>query len=103
MKFTPKMSGTMVTNFNIQPLFEEQFIWLSDVMKKITSQKAMDWILDTLRFYKGHDEKAGDWVTTMDWDTIYKVTVLNSYPEYEKEFIEYFGEDWMKHYIRFNH
>ena len=103
MKFTAKMSGTMITEFNIQPLFNEKFIWLSDIMQKITRQEAMNFILEELRFYKGYAEKSGDWVTTMDRDTIYKVTVLNNYPEYGKEFIEYFGENWMQHYIRFNH
>ena len=39
----------------------------------------------------------------LDFDTIFKLSVMENYPEYEKEFIDYFGEKWIKHYIRFNH
>ena len=38
-----------------------------------------------------------------DWDTILKISILENYPDYEKELKDYFGESWLKHYIRFNH
>lgn len=103
MKFTAKISGTRVEDFEIKTLFESQFIWLSDLMQKIKRQETMDYLLDTFRFYKGEDEKEGDWVAIIDYDTIYKISIMENYPQYEKELIDYFGENWLKHYIRFNH
>lgn len=103
MKFEEKISGTKVSEFEIVSIFDSQFVWLSEVMKKIQNQKAMDFILDTFRFSKGREEKSHDWCAILDWDSIKKISVLENYPEYEKEFIEYFGENWFKHYIRFNH
>lgn len=103
MKFEPKLSGTKVSDFEITPIFCSQFVWLSEVMEEIQNQKAMDFILDTFRFTKGCEEKSHDWCAILDHDTIMKISVLENYPEYEKEFIEYFGENWFKHYIRFNH
>ena len=52
---------------------------------------------------KGREEKSHDWCAILDWDSIMKISVLENYPEYEKEFIDYFGEEWLKQYIRFNH
>lgn len=107
MKFEEKISGTKVTDFNIKPLFDSQFISLQDVIDKDLSQRTMNWILDTLRFHRGErNEENKDvciWWGTIDFDTNYKLAVLENYPEYEKEFVKYFGENWMNHYIRFNH
>ena len=103
MKFESKISGTKVTDFEITPLFNGQIVCLSEAMKVITRQEAMNFLLDNFRFYKGYEEKEGDWLAILDHDTILKVTILNNYPEYEAELVEYFGEEWAKHYIRFNH
>ena len=103
MKFEGKISGTKVSEFEITPIFNSQFVWLSEIMEKIQNQKAMDFILDTFRFSKGREEKSHDWYAILDWDSIMKISVLENYPEYEKEFINYFGEGWLKQYIRFNH
>lgn len=103
MKFEAKISGTKVTDFKITPIFDSQYIWLSEAMAKIQNQNAMNFILDTFRFTKGCEEKSHDWCAILDWDSIMKVSVLENYPEYEAEFVEYFGENWLKHYIRFNH
>lgn len=103
MKFEPKISGTRVTDFNIKPIFNSQFIWLSEAMEKIQRQETMNFLLDDFRFTKGSAEKSHDWVAIIDYDTIAKLSILENYPEYEKEMIEYFGENWLKHYIRFNH
>ena len=106
MKFEEKMSGTKVTDFEIKSLFSSQFISLQEVMEKDLSQRTMNWILDHLRFYRGErtEENKGRciWWTTIDFDTDLKLSVMENYPEYEKEFINYFGENWMNYYIRFN-
>lgn len=103
MKFKTKISGTSVTDFDIEPLFNSQFVWLSEIMEKVHTQKAMDYIFETFRFTKGYEEKANDWVAIFDYDSIYKITILENYPGYEEELLGYFGENWLNQYIRFNH
>ena len=103
MKFTEKISGTRVDDFKIIPLFKSQYVWLSELMEKVQRQETMNFLLDTFRFTKGCEEKSHDWCAILDYDTIAKISILENYPEYEKELIEYFGEEWLKQYIRFNH
>lgn len=103
MKFEQKISGTAVKDFDITPIFNSQFVWLSEVMEKVQNQEAMNFILDTFRFTKGCEEKSHDWCAILDWDSIYKVSALENHPEVVEEFKNYFGENWIKHYIRFGH
>lgn len=103
MKFETKISGVAVTDFKIETIFKDQYVWLSQVMSKVHKQKTMDFILDKFRFYKGEAEKEGDWCAIFDYDTIYKISIMENYPQYENELIEHFGEKWMNHYLRFNH
>ena len=107
MQFESKISGTKVTGFEIIPIFTSQFVSLADVIALDLKQETMDYILDTLRFSRGErtEENKGEciWYCIMDWDTIYKLSVLENYPEYAEEFEDYFGNNWMNHYIRFNH
>lgn len=103
MKFEPKISGTRVADFNIKPIFSEQIVLLSNAMKTIKRQETMDFLLDTFRFNKCNENYPNEWYAILDFDTIFKLSVMENYPEYEKEFIDYFGENWVKHYIRFNH
>lgn len=100
MKFECKISGTMVTDFDITPVFNSQFITLNDCIKILKSQDSMNFILDTFRFTLCED---GEWRAILDWDSIMKISVLENYPEYENKFHEYFGDNWLKHYIRFGH
>lgn len=103
MIFEPKMSGTCVKSFSIIPLFTSQLVWLSEIMEKVQNQLTINFILDTFKFHKGEEKKAHDWWAILDYDTILKISIMENYPEYERELIDYFGEDWFKHYIRFNH
>ena len=103
MKIETKISGWSIREFDIKPIFDKQFVWLSDAMKIIKRQETMNFLLDEFRFSKGCEEKEGDWLAILDWDTIMKLSVMENYPEYEKEFTDYFGENWAKHYLRFNH
>ena len=100
MKFEPKMSGVRVTEFTITPLFHTQFISLNDCQEHIHRQETMDFLLDNFRFSLCTD---GNWRAIIDFDTDYKLAILENYPDYEQEMIDYFGEKWMKHYIRFGH
>lgn len=106
IKFTSKISGTQVTGSEIDEVlnnlvFDSQLITLNSIQEKIHRQESMNWILDTLRFTKSADGK--NWFATISWDSIAGLTVMEKYPEVEKQFIEYFGKNWMEHYIRFNH
>lgn len=101
MTFTEKISGTRVDGFEITPIFNSQVVTLAEIMAVVKSQVTMNYLLDNLRFYKG--ESIGDWFTTIDWDTILKLSVLENYPNYERAFVEYFGANWLNHYIRFSH
>lgn len=98
MKFESKISGTKVTDFKITPAFED-ILKLSELTKTVKRQETMSWILDALRFTKGEN----DWYAVIDDDSIYKLSILENYPEYEREMLEYFGDNWMNQYIRFNH
>lgn len=100
MNFKPKMSGTRVTNFNIKTIFNTQIITLNDCQRLLHRQESMDFLLDNFRFSLCKDR---EWRAVIDFDTDYKIAILENYPEYEKEMIDYFGENWLKHYIRFNH
>ena len=103
MKFEPKISGTRVYDFQIEPIFDSQLVTLNECMKKIQHQETMNFILDNFRFSKANENYPGEWYAIFDWDTIMKISVMENYPEYEKELTEYFGNGWTKQYIRFNH
>ena len=100
MKFEEKISGTKVTGFEIKGLFNTQIISLNDCQDKIKRQETMDFLLDKFRFSLCSD---GEWRAVIDYDTDYKLAILENYPKYEKEMIDYFGEGWLGYYIRFNH
>ena len=102
MKIETKISGWAITDYDLSkfksPFTEYPFINLHECM--VLNQKAMNFILDTLRFYKGDDNS---WVAWIDSDTLAKIAIFNDYPEYEKQLTEYFGENWYQYYLRFNH
>ena len=100
MKFEAKISGTKVTDFGeIDFLFDSELITLQEVMEKVKKQEVANWILDTLRFTIGKNS----WFATIDYDTLYKLSIWHNHPDKTAELKERFGEEWMKHYIRFNH
>lgn len=101
MNIESKISGWKITNFETKPIFDSQAISLENCMKTIKRQETMNFILDTFRFSKG--VKEGTWFTTIDWDTIMKISIMETNPEEENQLKEYFGENWIKNYLRFNH
>ncbi len=105
MKFEPKLSGTKVTDFYITPIYGDQLLLLSQAQKIIKRQETMNFLLDNFRFNKCGNEidYPNEWVAILDYDTIYKISIMENYPEYEKEMIKYFNENRLDYYIRFNH
>ena len=101
MNIESKISGWKIINFETKPIFDSQVISLENCMRTIKRQETMNFILDTFRFSKG--VKEGTWFTTIDWDTIMKISIMETNSEEEKQLKEYFGESWIKHYLRFNH
>ena len=100
MKFEPKMSGVRVYDFKIDTIFNKQIVTLNECQEKVHRQETMDFILDNFRFSICED---GEWRAIMDFDSIFKLSILENYPEYEKEMVNYFGGNWLKYNIRFNH
>ena len=96
-----KISGWKITGFETKPIFSSQVVSLADCMAVIKKQETMNFILDTFRFSKGM--KDGTWFTTIDWDTIMKISILETNPEEENQLKEHFGENWLTNYLRFNH
>lgn len=103
MTITSKISGWSISDFDITRIFNSQFVWLSEAMATIKTQKAMDFLLDTFRFTRGCEERSNDWCAILDYDTIYKLSIMEKYPELEQELIERFGEKWADYYLRFGH
>lgn len=104
MRFEAKMSGTKVTDYEITAVCSD-LLTLKEIDKFKT--ETAQWILDNFFLVKLSDEacikygcRHAVWV---DWDTVMKISILENYPEYEKELSEYFGKNWLKHYLRFNH
>ena len=96
-----KISGWKVTGFETKPIFNSQIVSLEECMKTIKRQETMDFILDTFRFSKGM--KDGTWFATLDWDTIMKISIMETNPEEEKQLEANFGKKWFTYYLRFNH
>ncbi len=100
MMFEPLISGVRVTGFKIECPISRRLVTLQECMEKFHRQETMDFVLDTYRFTLCED---GEWCAILDYDDLYKIAILESYPWYEEELIEYFGKDWLKYYIRFEH
>lgn len=106
-----KMSGWTIRGYEeVVPVFNSEMITLNEVISANLKQENMDYILDELRFFRGTEpSKDGSlnekvvWFTTIDWDTILKISIRESYPEIEKELTEHFGKNWMNCYLRFGH
>lgn len=100
-----KMSGWAISGYgHLELLFSSQIVSLKECFEKVKKQETMDFILDTLRFSKGQNDKGEiDWFCTMDYDTIYKLTILENYPEFEKDLTNHFGKKWLNLYLRFGH
>lgn len=101
LKIEDKLSGWKITGFETKPIFGGQVLSLEECMKTIKRQETMDFILDNFQFGKGM--KDGTWFTVLDWDTIMKVSIMETNPEEEKQLEETFGKNWIKNYLRFNH
>lgn len=104
MRFETKMSGTKVTDYEITPVCADILpLTQIDTFKTETAQ----WILDNFYLIKLSESAIKEYgcnhVVALDWDSVMKISILEKYPEYEKEMIEYFGERWLRQYIRFNH
>ena len=101
IKIEGKISGWKITGFETKPIFGNQAISLEECMKTIKRQETMNFILDTFRFNKG--TKDGTWFAVLDWDTIMKVSIMETNSREEKQLEEVFGKNWIKNYLRFNH
>lgn len=95
-----KISGWQITNFKIEPVCCELL-----GIKKAKTLKAWEWLEKTYNFPevkndKGETEGKYAW---LEHDDIYKIAIMENYPEYEKQLTEYFGKEWLRYYLRFDH
>lgn len=107
MKFEPKISGTSVTDYGkikVFPHLLDNIVTLSDI-NKLTNKLAVQFILDTYNMLSLNAELAdgANWGAIMSNDDILKASILENHPDLEAELQDYFGDNWLQHYIRFNH
>lgn len=107
MKIEPKISGWSITDVSIKifPHLGDQIVTLNDIDK--LSQRSAQWIFDHYNLVALNAEIAGcNYGVLMSHDDMCKVSIMESYPEIEKELADYFNpsfEDWTKCYLRFGH
>lgn len=98
MEFVPKMSGVAVSDFDIKLVFNERIITV-DEAKNLKSIKAFNFIMENYEWLDNNGEK----VTILNFDDMYKISIMENYPNYAEELKNYFGDNWANYYIRFNH
>lgn len=105
MKIESKMSGWSISDFSVKifPHLGDQIVTLNDIDK--LSKRSAQWIFDNYNFIELNPDKAGcHFGVIMSYDDLYKVSIMESYPEIEKELTDYFSpSDWTKCYLRFGH
>ena len=107
MKIEPKISGWSISDFNIKifPHSGDQIVSLNDIDK--LSLRSAQWIFDNYNFVELNPEAAGcHFGVIMSYDDMFKVSIMENYPEIEKELADYFNSsfgDWTKCYLRFGH
>ncbi len=107
MKFESKISGTRVTNYGkikVFPHLLDQIVTLHDI-NNLTDKRAVQFILNTYNMVSLNADHANgaNWGAIMSYDDILKVSILENHPDLEAELRDHFGDNWLQHYIRFNH
>ena len=107
MKIESKISGWSISDVNIKifPHLGDQIVTLNDIDK--LSKRSAQWIFDHYNLVELNFEAAGcHFGVIMSYDDLYKVSIMESYPEIEKKLADYFNDssgDWTKCYLRFGH
>lgn len=107
MKIESKISGWSISNVDIEifPHLGDQVVTLNDIDK--LSKRSAQWVFDTYNLVELNPNRAGcHFGVVMSYDDLYKVSIMESYPEIEKELADYFNPsfgDWTKCYLRFGH
>lgn len=105
MKIEPKMNGWAISDVNIKcfPHLLEGIITLNDIDK--LSKRSAQWIFDNYNLVRLNPDIADcHFGVLMSHDDMFKVSIMESYPEIEKELMNYFNPlfgDWTKCYLRF--
>ena len=107
MKIESKISGWSISGVDIKifPHFFDHIVTLNDIDK--LSQRSAQWIFDHYNLVELNPEKVGcHFGVLMTTDDMNKVSIMENYPEIEKELADYFNPsfgDWTKCYLRFGH
>lgn len=108
MKFETMISGIRVTGCKIEldPMFDlvGPIVSLTEINEKITREESVQFIFTTYRFIRCEvAEGVWQWCTIISRDDLYKIHILERRPEYEEELYKEIGDNWMHHYLRFDH
>ncbi len=107
MKIEPKISGWSISDVSIKifPHFFDHIVTLNDIDK--LSLRSAQWILKHYDIVELKPEKTGcRFGVLMSTDDMKKISIMESYPEIEKELADHFNPsfgDWTKCYLRFGH
>lgn len=107
MKIEPKISGWSISDFNIKifPHYMDEIVTLKDIDN--LSKESAQWIFDNYNLVAFNKEIVGcHYGVIMSHDDLCKVSIMESYPDLEKELADYFNPafgDWRKCYLRFGH
>lgn len=105
MKIESCISGWRLTEYDIKPFTSTNSCVISLKQIDRLSIRSAQWIFDHYYLvHIGNDPSYGcNYGVFMKPDDIMKVSIMENYPEYEKQLTDYFGEKWDTHYLRFNH
>ena len=107
MKIESKISGWAISDCEITmfPHFRDCIVTLNDINN--LSARSAQWIFDNYNLVELNHELTGcNFGVLMRRDDMYKVSIMEYYPEIEAQLIEYFNDifgDWRKCYLRFFH
>lgn len=107
MKIESKISGWRISDYeiNVFPHYGNGIVTLRDIDK--LSKRSAQWIFDNYNLVQFHNGKMDShFGVLMDGDDVMKVSIMESYPDYEKQLADYFNDsfgDWRKCYLRFGH
>ena len=107
MVIESKISGWAISDCEITmfPHFRDCIVTLNDIDN--LSARSAQWIFDNYNLVELNRELTGcNFGVLMRRDDMYKVSIMEYYPEIEAQLIEYFNDifgDWRKCYLRFFH
>lgn len=71
---------------------------------QLTNPKSLEWIVKHFNLYQATPPNENPFIyTILNYDDLYKITIMDKYPAIAQELEDRFGIDWANHYLRFGH